>query len=1377
MIKYHAVRTYIGLDVGSVYVKACLISANGDLISKSCSRITSDTVDAVNRAVILLENAGNAHGIGISGSGRTVFNYLDIPLFTSPLALIAGIIDKNPSARSIIQLGGSSSLVIHLEDGLKKPWKVYTNPLCAAGTGRFIEQQAYRLKISLDEFSRLALAHDGTTPRIATRCSVFAKSDLIHLQQKGVPLSSMLYSLCQSVARMATSLFPGKIEEPIFLAGGLAKSQAIQKAIEESLTEKNGEQTNVHVIPDAEFAEAFGAALLSREKEAFVPSFPLAGITTPKYYRLPPLARSVEEAPPSAASNLETAKDAHLGIDVGSTSTKAVLLDSEGKQLLAKNYIMTSGRPIEAIRQVFCNLVSMGAEKLNIKSVGVTGSGRYLVGSFVGANLVKNEITAQTRGAAEIDPDSDIIEIGGQDSKLVLKRNGIVVDYQMNKACAAGTGSFIDELAEMLGIKVTNGEFAKLAFQAPYTIDLGTRCAAFIGQSISLAQQEGIPKDVIAASLSLAIAQNYLSKVVGYRKLGPKVILTGAVFYNESVVEAFRAQLGDRQVSVATHREVSGAIGVALLAREQQGIAPSLFKGFQQVIDQQCQLKTHVCQSCDNNCTITRMLLGENNSTFYGSRCDKYDSIRGTKKLPTAFDDREKLLFAEYSNKSESGPIVGIPRALLTFDFAPLMIAFINALNARVLLSGKTTSQIIEKSTELAHSDSCFPLKLMHGHVDSLKKACDYILFPASIRLGQKEGDHNQKYSCPLVQASPYIIREVLSLGSKIITPILDFSMGDKTVIDSLATAATQMGFSREKGKVAAQLAITAQNSFISARKKAGEKALDISHRAGKIGVVILSRAYMAQDSGANLGIAETLANLGVDPIPLDFLPIESINVEEYSDRPYWSYEGKLIAAAAIIAKTSNLFGLVISNFGCGPNSFITPILEDIMGTKPLGQLEIDEHAAEAGLVTRLEAFVDTITGFSCAKQAGTPQLIQRRYSTSISSTAKTLVLPRMAPFIDTLAATAETIGCRALVLPDPNEQSLLLANQVTSGTECLPYRVTLGDYMRFFKETPKDQHDVLLLMASSYGPCRLGKYALEQNHALKKLGYPISVHSTVSNSAYRDINLGPSLIRYGLSSIFAVDWLERLLWRTRPYERSKGKAIALFHEYLGQLTEACRHQQNLAPILRKASDAFINARDHSIPRRPLVGINGEIYLRTNTFSNQNLVEECEASGLEVVVSPMSEWIKYTSYRNLEDHLRFKRLRKVPASFLKHQIVLHDDNKFMKAVKKAVDLHHEPSISDILNQTKRFLSPRCGSEAVLSIGGGVEWLSSPHFAGVISVMPHGCMPGGIVAAMAEHISMPYNKPWISLTYDGILENNNKTKIINFAELIRYCHKS
>jgi predicted CoA-substrate-specific enzyme activase len=1367
----------LGLDVGSVNAKLALTDTHGSIIKLDTEKITSSPKVAVNSLLTRLSERFNLDHIvsaGISGSGKTVipeeFNWSE---YSSSLSITSGLLHYHPDVKTIIQIGGQSSIVIQLEDGLRKPWKVTSNPLCAAGTGRFLEQQAYRLGISMDEFAKLALKCESSPPRIAARCSVFAKTDLIHLQQKGVSIEAMLYALCESVARMVASLHKGVFKEPAYFAGGVAANNAIVKSLNDLLSERNGYPVKIIAPENYLHIEALGAALLSMGKSSRVTELPETDAQQ-RYFKMPRLEPTTFQGS-KVIQKIERSCTGYLGVDVGSTSTKAAILDESGKTVLTKHYLMTAGRPVDAVKEVFRSLLRNGADRVKIAGVGITGSGRYLIGSLIGADLIKNEITAQSKAASEIDPEADIIEIGGQDSKLVIKRNSVVVDYQMNKACAAGTGSFIDELAEMLGVSVSNGDFANLAFTAPYTIDLGTRCAAFMGQAVASVQQEGVPLGIITASLANSIAKNYLSKVVGNKKLGNKIILTGAVFYNQAVVSAFHEQLKDKTLIVAEHKEISGAIGAALLAKEHTSGQESKFKGFQNVIDSQCALSTFTCKGCENNCTITRMQLPNEKPTFYGSRCDRYDSTTSQGKIKTFFDERERLLLREYQENSGSVPSVGIPRALLVYDYAPLLIGFLNTLNVKAILSSKTTKEIIESAAELSYTDSCFPLKLLHGHLANLSDV-DYILYPCTTRLGKKEGDENQKYACPLIQASPFITREALDLGERVLIPILDFSRGYADAINNLTGVAVKLGFSKSEGKKAAIAGIETQQRFEANTAALGKKLLKQLHESKQLGVVLFARSYMSQDSGANLGIAEKLAQLGVVPIPLDFLPLSTVNLKQYSDRPYWSYESKHIAGAAIVASDPQLYGLVLTNFGCGPNSFILRIVEDIMGIKPLGQLEIDEHAAEAGIVTRLEAFVDTINGFAgSTKQPEARRKDIFRGTSTLINSQKTFIIPRMSPHVDAIGAAMEACGAKAIVLPEPDEQNLLLSSPLTSGTECLPYRITLGDFLRFCHENSGNLKNFEGFTAGAYGPCRFGKYAIEQMRVLKDSGFDISIHTTVSNNAYRDISLSPDFERLAWKGIVAVDCLERLLWHTRPYERHVGLADRLFEEYISQIKSCVRKKEALDDILQQATAEFRSLIDLDRPRKPLVGINGEIYLRSNRFSNNNLVKVCEDAGLEVIVSPMGEWLKYTYYRHLEDAILDRKLKKIIISYIKKQIQEHDEHAIATNCESFLD-SKEPPTSEILGLTSQYFSTKCGSEAVLSIGSGINWAKDPKFSGVISVMPHGCMPGGIVAAMAEKFSTVYQKPWISLTYDGFPETNNLAKINSFAEIVKFCNK-
>jgi len=1370
---------YLGVDIGSVNAKLALVDENGKVVRLDTEKVTASPRDAVASLISRLSEGFDLKEIaaaGVSGSGRDVIpSELGWTQYSSSLAIASGLLHSYGEVKTIIQIGGQSTLVIELEDGLRKPWKVASNPLCAAGTGRFLEQQAYRIGISMEDFANLALQFKGTAPRIAARCSVFAKTDLIHLQQKGAPLDAMLYALCESVARMVASLKKGTFQEPVYLVGGVAANLAVARSLNDMISVRNGHPVEVVIPKDYLHMESVGSALLSIGKTSR--GIMLSGTDAKQRHFEMPKLETVGLEENKDGLKIEEPCIGYLGVDVGSTSTKAVIMDESGRRLLGKNYLMTAGRPVEAIRQVFRNLLRDGADKVKIAGVGVTGSGRYLVGGFIGADLIKNEITAQTRAGVELDPEADIIEIGGQDSKLVIKRNGIVVDYHMNKACAAGTGSFIDELAEMLGVSVTDGGFANLAFAAPHTIDLGTRCASFMGQAVASAQQEGVPLEIITASLANSIAKNYLSKVVEHRKLGDKVILTGAVFYNRAVVSAFRQQLKGKKLTVPEHKEVSGAIGAALLAKEagSESGQESRFKGFQEVVDRECKLTTFVCKGCDNNCTITRMELPGEQPSYYGSRCDKYDAIASQAKRETLFDKREQLLFREYRKDSGTGPAVGIPRGLLVYDYAPLLIGFLNALGARVVLTSQTNNAIMDQAIELSYTDSCFPMKLLHGHAAMLKDV-DYILYPCAIRLGGKDGDANQKYSCPLVQASPFIIRNVLGLEDRLLIPIIDFSRGDGDVIENLADVAVKMGFGKREGSEAARAGIQSQRNFEADQAALGRELLEQVRRSGQLGVVLFARSYMSQDAGANLGIAEKLAQLGVVPIPLDFLPLKSVNARDYSDRPYWYYENKYVAAADITASDPHLYGLWLTNFGCGPNSFIIHIVEDIMGGKPLGQLEIDEHAAEAGIVTRLEAFVDTIQGFarSAGKQeAPNKEDIYRRAFPPVIDSKKTFIIPRMSPHIELVSALLEGSGFRAIVLPEANERNLLYADKLTSGMECLPYRVTLGDFLRFCYEDGADLKNVEAVMAGAYGPCRFGKYALEQIKVLREVGIDIPIRTTVSNNAYRDSEISPRFARLAWKGCVGIDYLQRLLWRARPYEKRPGSADELFDAYLGKIVGRVRNKESFDDVLRRATADFKSVIDPELPRRPLVGINGEIFLRSNRFSNQDLARECERAGLEVIVSSIGEWMKYIFYRHVEDAVRDRKFVKALTSYVIKRVWEHDEHTVVKDFRGLLD-EKEPSIEKLLTLTSRWFSPKCGSEAVLSIGSGIDWMENPEFAGVISVMPHGCMPGGIVAAMSERFSALYGKPWINLTYDGFVESTNLTKINNFAEVLRFC---
>lgn len=1381
---------HLGLDIGTKNVRGAITDKAGNMIYLASIPITTNPATATRDLLDVLQSNVPFTEIstaGVTGRGQELYKgQRGWEAFTSPYAAIAGLRAENPGI--IIEIGGQSSRVIDPGDQEGKPWRSTHSPLCASGTGQFLEQQARRMGISIEEYGEKALEWVDKPLRVATRCSVFAKSDLIHLQQKGWPVSAMLAGLADGVARMVEAQWKDEFITPIFFIGGVAANKGVIRALSGVLKKP------VFVPESYELRGAIGAAILSKNAPVSPEDFYRQNEAGSQLFYIPnklqPVFLKTEWQPKELEPGIT---DVYLGVDVGSTSTKIVLINKDG-EVITKKYIMTAGQPLNAIQKIMADPDVAGLEdKVRIKAAGATGSGRYLVGQAIGADSIKNEITAQTRAARQIDPEVEtVFEIGGQDSKYAYLRKGTVLDYQMNKACAAGTGSFIDELAEQTEVSTKTGEFANLAFEADQQLNLGEKCTAFMGQAVAEAQQGGAAKGEIAAGLASSLVENYLSKVVGGRRIGENIFLTGAVFYNEAVVAAFQAALPDHKFTVPEHKEVTGAIGAALLAKEahKEG-EESRFKGFSKIAQTRYKLTYSNCNKCEQSCAISTMRGEDDTFSHYGSRCDQFDSKSGEKyeKQPTPFTTREELLFEGYDPEKgdKDKPLIGIPRALMTYDLAPLLTGFLNDLGLRIRYTSSTTKRNIEDGISEGYTDSCFPTKLLHGHVaELLDDTVDYVLIPNAIRLGKKLKEADQRFACPLVQNAPYIIKSVFKLGDRLLDPVIDFSRGDEAVIESFTEIAKCLGFNKEEGRRAGLAGLAKQREFEDKLLEKGKKILDeLADDPDAIGMVLLSRAYNASDGGANLGMTDELTKLGVIPIPLDYLPLDSVDVSSITDRPYWNYERKILAASEIIAGNSQLFGLFLSNFSCGPNSFIKNMVEDVMGDKPLGHLELDEHAAEAGYITRLEALVDTIRSF---REAGIqPDRDPKRYIRQIylgMNSEANIVIPRMSDHVEVVAAAMRYFGVSAAALPVSSEEGLALSRGVTSGQECLPFRDSTGAAILAYRKgiLPANAR---FLMAGANGPCRLGKYSQEQQKIFDDLGIPLKTLTTVSDNNYGDLGLGAKFELLAWQGIVATDQLQRLVWRTRPYEKYPGQADQAYTEYLARIAQAIGENKGLERVMREAKEVFDELKDFSSPPRPLVGINGEIYLRANSFCNKDLIRGCEEKGLEVVVAPMGEWIDYITLRRQEDAwadlrslgIDFRKLKemkevvgKLAVAHLRGAVLNYYEGKITSWANGYLK---EPKPVQLIQASSDYLPSRNGSEAVLSIGDGILQLRDDRFAGVISVMPQGCMPGGTVGAFAEHISKENgNKPWISLTYDGSPENVNEEKIAVFAEQIR-----
>ncbi|MCK5645001.1 MAG: CoA activase, partial [Gammaproteobacteria bacterium] len=620
------------------------------------------------------------------------------------------------------------------------------------------------------------------------------------------------------------------------------------------------------------------------------------------------------------------------------------------------------------------------------------------------------------------------------------------------------------------------------------------RCTVFMETDILNHQQKGATVDNLAAGLSYSIVLNYLNRVVQEKRVGDHIFFQGGVAYNKGVVAAFEMVTG-KPITVPEHHEVTGAIGMAIIAaRNWDGKTKSNFKGWD-LSKRKYEISSFECTDCSNRCTVNVVDVEGEDPLYYGSRCEKYDVDRSRKDMshiPDLFKEREALLYRNYTDaKPAKGAItVGLPRALTAQELLPFFKTYLNELGARVVLSDRTNKHIIHDGVESVASESCFPVKVTHGHVLNLmEKEIDYLFIPSVITMFQQNGRSDRTFTCPYIQTIPYVTDSALGIrekGVKLVTSRLFFQRGEKTVTKELIRVAKEMGFSARKARRAARKAFEAQAEFYRRMVERGREVIASIPDDENV-VVIVSRPYNGCDPGINLEMPKKFRDMGVMAIPMDMLPLAEVELSEEYPHMYWKYGQKILSAVEIIRKDPRLHGVYITNFGCGPDSFIIKFFRTKMGGKPFLQLEIDEHSADAGAITRAEAFLDSVENFRDKKHE---EVLIKQISLDGDRRKRTVYIPYMCDHAFALRAAFETNGVDAVVMDMPDEESLELGRKFTTGKECYPAILTTGDMVKYLNRPDFDKDRAVFFMPSGTGPCRFGQYNILQRIVLQELGF-----------------------------------------------------------------------------------------------------------------------------------------------------------------------------------------------------------------------------------------------------------------------------------------------
>ncbi|MBI4842453.1 MAG: hypothetical protein HY803_15575 [candidate division NC10 bacterium] len=1032
----------VGIDIGAVSVKAAVLGepedrndlerlardgefawlpASRPLLVSRYRRGLGDplgTAEAMLAAVQKHVRGVRWDRMLVTGSGaRLLQDRWDLDRVNEFKAIASTVGLLHPEVATVFEMGGESSKFLRLErdpaSGRVGILDYETNGDCAAETGSFIDQQATRLRYEVEEVGAIACSACSAV-RIAGRCSVFAKSDMIHAQQKGYTPPQILRGLCDAVARnFKGSITKGKpAVPPVAFIGGLAKNEGVIQALRELF---KFDERQLFVPEAYAWFGAIGAGVCCAEAASRhacgtgIPRLgdpPTGGATRAGTSRGGTTAGGAARggtgdgatARPLSLENvlllrgrvqrsrlpgLGEVPEVYLGIDVGSVSTNLVVLN-DAAEVVHEIYVRTEGRPIEVVSAGLRTIAEILGDRIRIVGVGTTGSGRELIGELVGADTVNDEITAHKTGAMHVSQTllheqvDTIFEIGGQDAKFIAIEDGVVVDFAMNEACAAGTGSFLEEQAERLGISI-QGEFSRLAFRSRSPVRLGERCTVFMEQDVNAWQQRGATREDLVAGLAYSVALNYLNRVVRQRRIGKVIYFQGGTAYNDAVAAAFAGILGKRIV-VPPYNGVMGAIGMALLAREKAGSTGRLttFRGFD-LTAVSYALREFVCRACSNLCDMQEFTV-EGVKTYWGDKCsDKFRKRSRTERQPVIPDLmalRRRGLLDGYTGPVGSGPRIGVPQAMFFHDRFPFWRTFLEDLGCAVVLSDETNRRIAHGGIDLSVAEPCYPIRVAHGHVkDLLDKGVDWVLLPNTID-AEATPDAAGSQMCPWSQTLPFVVRSVprwASVRERILPPTVHFRRGETHVAHELVPLGRALGAGLTKTLRAVARGFAAQRAFHAAVEAAGREALATLQATGEPGIVLVGRAYNVHDRGVNLDVPGKLRDYyGINVLPLDCLPLDGEDIRDVNDNMYWHSGRRILAAGKLVARYPELHLIHLTNFKCGPDSFLKHFLGDACG-KPFLSLQFDGHSNDAGVLTRCEAYLDSKGMLRCWQTPARP--------------------------------------------------------------------------------------------------------------------------------------------------------------------------------------------------------------------------------------------------------------------------------------------------------------------------------------------------------------------------------------------------------------------
>ena len=1295
----------------------------------------------------------------VAVTGRKLREQIQLPQISEPeateLALQYTLADLPEKAEAAASVGGENFMVYEL-DRNGRVLSAHTGNKCASGTGEFFLQQIRRMNLDPEEAQNLALLDNPY--KVASRCSVFSKSDCTHAMNKGVPKGRVVAGLGLMMATKTTELLKKADARCVLLIGGVAKNRMMRTYLE-----REGFKIISSAFDDT--FEALGAAIWAAEHGRPWSDVELCAENTSAFDFLSPLSSFQHGVSFKEQSwQQATVDDKYIiGLDAGSTTTKAILMRTSDQAIVAGIYLRTGGDPVAASRQCYRSILKQVPPDLKIIGLGVTGSGRQIVGLHGLTNGIVNEIIAHTTAAVYFDPEVDtLFEIGGQDAKYTFIINRVPSDYAMNEACSAGTGSFLEEAATE-ALNIVTEDISAYALRGTNPPNFNDQCAAFIGSDIKTAIQEGINNEDIAAGLVYAICHNYITRVKSNRKVGRKIFMQGGVCYNKAVPLAMAALTG-REIIVPPDPGLMGAFGVALEVWQKitSGSLPAGEFSLQELAAREVEYgQSFECgggkERCDRKCTIARIKITDKAYPF-GGTCNKYYNERIQLSHDTAALDlvaeRQRLLFERpLSPVSPNGKTVGISLSLMTNSLYPFYHRFLTGLGFSIVLSDKSDEEGIERRK----APFCYPVELAHGFMANLiAKKPDYILLPHVRATPVKKGSPPST-TCPLIQGEPYVLRRTFQAdlkGIKVLVPVLDMPESYTESEKELLLLGTELGATKAEARTAFLAAIEAQSKFIADAKAAGKAALERAAATARPTVVLFGRSYNAFSGVAHMGIPHKFASRGVMVIPYDMLECDQ---DEPIPGIHWAAGMSILKAAKLTKRQPNLFGCYVTNFSCGPDSFLLNYFREIMMEKPSLTLELDSHTADAGIDTRIEAFLDIVKSYDKNNSflvSGKPSFVpaeMTKYSKEwmvASSSGKNLsltdkrvklIIPSMGDLsTKAVAAAFRFHGINAMALPPSAETDLQRGKEYSTCKECLPLIQTMGSLFNYLdKRQPEEV--TIYFMPTTGGPCRFAQYNVLTKMLINK--HQISdlvVMSLSSQNGYG--GMGTSFTKRALWGVLIGDVMEEIRVAVLTLSKNRESGMQTYKQAEEMILNAMASLSwdGLLKTLKKAASLLGNIPLHTpLEQAPKIVLIGEIYLRRDGFSQRYLAEQMADKGIVTLIAPVMEWVYYTNYLSAHGLLGKKnflqRLKSKGAALL-----MEKNERIVKKIMAASGLYeyHLIDIDHLIKSVSKLIDPRLTGEAILTLACALTEIVD-RVDGVVSIGPFGCMPSRIAESVIK----------------------------------------